>query len=562
MRNKIALLTIVTFGLFVLMLMGSCKSGLDERQQLFLDYAELEDRYSNGGYYRDLDLYNLNIEPANYGDSAFKFSDFKAQFLKNFKLVARGNRISPELGAYELQYPHQYVLLPQKDGSFNVKFSVFVPDTYYKFSVDKSDLGKTISKDSTEVTLLGITNDGVTLMIVDKSERSNYDYTYDSADRKDFSERKRYVAPKDPGYEGLFSSESVEEPNASNTYEEDSLMRTTFSRLNISVVDDEGKTLLSEGRVNNFRHYLWYRNNDMPYPELASYYHDIRMKYKELDQDSLHKFYPIEIVNIRASGKVRRVDFFLRSKKGRVEAFELNNVKLQEEVVKPLIDEHEEFEPIANLTKADVSKLLKINFTTVPVKLNEPNYILLYASVPHAYNNKSMDISFSDIKLIGDQKDTVNVDEMDNGDQYFNISYDSRIRNLASVRFPATLRSAKKVTGTIELRVQNYYDKTFDKNTLPKGFSIGTDGSTLTINRNEPSLEEMVAIYAFDKDIGKKTLGTFRVDNYDYSSPNSVFNYSKKINKIVIRYKKEDGAMNEKIPFELLIPEPKKQTNK
>ena len=133
MRNKRALLIFVNLGLFAVFLLGSCKSGLDERQQLFLDYAKLEDRYSSGGFYRNLDLYNFNIEPANYKDSAFKFSDFKLQLLENFKLIAKGNRIAPDLGDYKLQFPHQYVIAPQQDGSFNVKFSMFVPSTYHKW---------------------------------------------------------------------------------------------------------------------------------------------------------------------------------------------------------------------------------------------------------------------------------------------------------------------------------------------------------------------------------------------------------------------------------------------
>lgn len=557
MRKMNVLETFITTGIFTIILLSACKSGLNEKQKLFLDYAKLEDKYHSTGFYRNVDLYNVNIDSATYKDSTFNISSFKAELQKSFKLTLNGNEIQPDLGAADLQYPHHYIFTPQKDGSIHVSLSVFVPDTYYKFSLNKNDIGKAILKDSAEITLLDMTNDGVTLMVENKGDRRSYDYTYDSFDRKDFSEKKREEAYKQPGYDKyLFISESVETPNSGQTTVKDSLRKVDFSRLNISLADEKGKTLVSDGRINDFRHYLWYRNHDMPYPELTSEYMDIRSKYKEEDQDSLHKFHPIHILNLKASGKVGRVDFFLRSNKGHVETIDLGN-KIPEQVAGKAGQDQQEYLPLVNITKENVGKLLKIGYTTLPVKRDESDYILLYASLPHSFNNRHMSMSFEDIKLVGDKKDTVDIDQMDNAKDDLNVGYSNSNYNLNAVKFAKKNRSATKVIGKLELSVSNYFDKEFKVNQLPKGLSMAADGVTLIVKKDELSIENMVEIYAFEKGNKLHPLATFRMDSYVPSNEMVLAKYVKKPATLIIRCKQDKAEFSQEIPFEFDIPKPK-----
>lgn len=545
---------------FSILLITACKQGLDERQQLFLDYAKLEDRYHNTGFYKNLDLYNLNTEPIIYKDSAFNIENFKATVVKNFKIYAEDNEIQADLG-YELQYPYQYVLTPQKDGSIHTKLSVFVPETYYKFSLSAKDIGKSILKDSVEISLLDMTNDGATLLVENKAERQSYDYTYDIFDRKDTSSKKEeYVLPKEPGYgDYLFHRESIERPNYSSVETKDSLSRASFARLEMSLVDETGKPLASQGRINDFRHYLWYRNHDMPYPELLSEYMDIKAKYKELDKDPLHKFHPLYIVNLQASGKINKVEFFLRSQKGKVVEIDLGNVKPQAKPTKAITDETE-FLPLANIEKESIQKALKTNYLTVPVKLNESEDFILYTSVPYGYNNKNTNMTFEHVKLIGDKKDTVAIDEIFTENDYFDIGSSNSSGNLRAVRFSPKNMKPTKIIGDIDFGITNYYDKEYPINRLPKGLIIAPDGVTLTIFKNEPSLEDVSAIYAFTKEDKKHALSTVRIENYDYDSENSLLQYVKKPAYIIVRYKKDkDKRVEEKVPFELNIPKPKKE---
>lgn len=144
MKNIRIVRVYLSFAVIMTIITSSCKQGLDERQKLFLDYAKLEDKYHGNGYYHNFDLYNLNTNAPVYLDSTFNSADLKSKLLKNFKLIDNGRNFRLDVGDLELQYPHQFVLLQNKNGSVNTKFSVFVPDTYYKFSVDKKDIGKTI----------------------------------------------------------------------------------------------------------------------------------------------------------------------------------------------------------------------------------------------------------------------------------------------------------------------------------------------------------------------------------------------------------------------------------
>lgn len=550
--------SLIFTGFLAVSILFSCKKGLNDRQKVFLDYAKLEDKYHGTGYFRNLDLHNIYIDEPSYGDSAFNITAFKTNLKKNFKLINDGDHILADFEGPELQYPHQYIYTPQKDGSIHVSLSLFVPDTYYKFSLTKDDLGKTISKDSVELTLLNMNNDAATLLIINKGQRQSYDYTYDNVDKKDFSDKKNSEASSAPGYGGyLFDSEQVEEPNSGKTTIKDSLISTSFARLDISLADEKGRTLLSEGNINDFRHYLWYRNNDMPYPRLASAYSEIRSRYVEEDVDSLHKFNPIHIVNMRANGKVGQVNFFLRSAKGHIETIDLGNQIPQQQEKKAQLTQTS-FEPILNITKENTSKQLKINYTTQAVKVGEPDYIVLYASLPYNYSSRDMRMSFDDIKLIGSKKDTSLVEDFENAQDQVNIYRMTSADNLRAIRFPNPKPDATKITGNIQLTTRTYYDKEYKINQLPKGVTLSPDGLTLTISRKEPAATDLVDIYAFEKDTKINPLATAISDQPDYSSDHFTLSFHKKPGLVVLRYLKSGEDLNQEIPFELNISEKKK----
>ena len=562
MKSNHLPITFLSISFFVSTLTISCTSGLNDRQKLFLDYAKLEDKYHGTGFYHNFDLYDVNTKAPMYMDSAFNIAGFKTKLSQNFQLIDHDGEFRADFGDLELQYPHQLVMTKTENGAVNTKLSVFVPDEYYKFSVDKDDIGEPIMKDSVEVTLLDMTNDGATLMIENKGMRQSYDYTYDNVDRKDFSEKEKYQEPKVPGYQNyLFIGEQVDPPNMPTTSNKDNVIKKDFSRLAITLSDEKGKTLESKGAIDDFRHYLWYRNHDMPYPELTANYADIKQEYKELDEDPLHKFHPIYIVTLRASGKVGKVEFFLRSSKGHIETIDIGDVIPQKKENQSTVIPQNEVLPIANITKNDLGKLLKINCTTVSGKLNEPDQILIYASLPPSYNTNSMRINFFDIKLIGDARDTIEVTESENGADYFDVGYSNQSNHLTAIKFSPKQQMAKKVVGKIALDVANYYDKTFTLHNLPKWIKIDQDGTTLSFYNNEPTLSTLVEFLLFGK--GSATIPMdILVQKYDDASKLLTNKYATTINQITLRFKKTDSGLSEEIPFELDIPQAKKEDKK
>ncbi len=245
--------------------------------------------------------------------------------------------------------------------------------------------------------------------------------------------------------------------------------------------------------------------------------------------------------------------------KGKVVEIDLGNVKLQAKPTKAITDETE-FLPLANIERESIQKALKTNYLTVPIKLNEAEDFILYISVPYGYNNKNTNMGFEHVKLIGDKKETVAIDDIFTENDYFDIGSSNSSENLRAVRFSPKTMKPTKIIGDIDFGITNYYDKEYPINRLPKGLSIAPDDVTLTILKNEPSQDDVSAIYAFTKEDKKHALSIVRIENYDYESENSPLQYMKKPAYIIVRYKKDkDKRVEEKVSFELNIPKSKKE---
>ncbi|EDM36078.1 hypothetical protein PBAL39_23762 [Pedobacter sp. BAL39] len=542
--------------LAILLISASCKKGLTEQQKVFLDYAKLEDTYHFTGYYRNADFYSTTTEAPAYSDSAFNINTFKNNLKNTFKLIAEGSNYEPYFEGDELQYPHEYKFQPQKDGSVQVTLSVFVPDTFYKFSLGRNEIGKTIEKDSAEVTLLDMTNDGATLLVKNNGIRRSYDYTYDGVDKKDYSENKNEPESTAIGYGNyLFSSETLESPNTQHVRADSNLITSKASRLSISATDETGETLLSDGRINDFRHYLWYRNHDMPYPELASQYRDMMYRYKEEDMDSLHKFNPIDIVNIKTSGKIEKVEFFLRSAKGHIETIDLGHKvpEARQERKGPKMIKVQ-FLPIQNLTKEDAGKILKVGFAALTSVGNENQQFQIYASLPKTYNSMETKMYFNDL-MIFNAKDSVNVENTESSNSFFEFGWsDNAPNNVKAIHFKTPLNQPTKITGKIELKVPHYTDREFKVGNLPKSITTSADGLTFTFVRGAEEFNNVAEIYAFKASDKKNSIALSYPENETDSAKQLNIKFKEKPASIIIRYIEKKGLETE-IAFEFEIPQ-------
>ncbi|RYF91057.1 MAG: hypothetical protein EOO03_02285 [Chitinophagaceae bacterium] len=527
----------VISGICLLAVIASCKSGLSEEQEVFLDYAKLEDRYHNTQFYLNLDIHDDTIAAAEYQDAVFNLPAFTERIQRSFKLVKNNAGITPLYDEPALQYPHQYVISRRADSAYDVSMTLFVPEHFSSFTLTKKDIGKQIEKEEAIFELLDITNDAATVMITDKARRSDYDYTYDQAERRNLNKERDTSISKEPFYEsGLFLSERIAAPNETEDFVKDSLLRIHFGRVNISLLNEAGKTLLSEGRINNFRHYLWYRNNDMPYEEMRGDYRDIQQRYKEADSDSMHRFNPIEIVNIRGRGKLAAIEIFIRSNKGKVTSIDLGR-----HVPKPMPTNaggYSTYHPAFASDSNNIYKELKINYALLQSKKQKDAALLLYTSLPEQFKN--LDINFEDVWLMG-ANDSMNM-EMQNADNYLELAFSANANNRKAVKMLMPQMDIASIKGKLVFSTSGIYDTSFAVTALPASIKSFNNGLSFSFNREVLPVVSLRDIYGLKKVNGSQAL-TCEYDETGLSDDKTItLHFTEAPAVLVFRGRKDAGT--------------------
>ncbi len=543
---------IILASLTIFTSLPSCKTGLTEDQKVFLDYAKLEDRYHNTNFYLDLDMYSDTIEAPTYYDADFTFTNLAERLKRSFKLVEGDRSITPDYEGASIQYPHQYILRRQADSSYQVDLAVFVPDHFSTISLSRKDIGKVIEKEEASFVLLDMTADGATIMVTDKAKRTDYDYTYDM-DRKSQDKERETILKTDPSYEGgLFLGESVTEPNYTDDFVKDSLLRINFSRANITLQDEDGKTLVSDGRINSFRHYLWYRNHDMPYEEMRGDYMSIQYRYKEADKDSMHRFHPIEIINIKGLGKVGSVEILVRSNKGKVERINLGK-QVPQAAAASKKSETTRYRPLEKIDTSVINRLLKINYSTVNNKDGIPSYYLLYASLPEAYKNAGLRMDFDEVWM--KSPDDSLLLETEDASDYFELGSSRKGSNLTAVKINKPQMLVAKMQGNISISSSGLSDTSFLTTALPAAVQMFNEGKSFTILIDQLPVETLKEIFGLKSGNERQAL------SYDYDEAKPVLENSILIHfkeapvKLVFRYRKDEGLEYSK-PFEVIVAKP------
>jgi hypothetical protein len=543
-KNKhlalVCIIVITTLSFF------SCKKILSENQKVFLDFAKAEDTYSGGGYYYNLDLHSNYDDKPIYYDSIFNLSKLKKELQDSLTLEEGkegGYLINYSKTSIPIQYPHKFSFEKIKSNSYNVKLSIFIPDGYEHFSLGKEDIGEKFSKNGMNITLLDIRNDAATLLIENMAEKIDYSYTYGIRT----NEEDDNITKEAPiGYSNcLFSEDWIEKPNLQSKRRNENnndVLQFDFSRLNISLVDYDGRTIQCEGRIIDFRHYLWYRNHDMPYPEMKSSYLDLQRRYKEGDENPNHRYNGISVVNVRGLGKIKKIDFFLRSNKGHIEVIDFGEIFLQKNKEKEdnKTQDFPQYKTYTNLNDSIVKKLLKIDIAA----LAQTNSHLLYASLPSKYS-ESLGFSFDDMYLKTDKNDSIKITD------YENTSIINGIGNFENTNTKGiTIESADPkyiyVSGKVGINRPVYEDKKFTINNLPNGFIYNKENNTLEIEYEMYYYEN--EIYGFENLNSKKTIPIYLESNTNQI----VYKFKMTPSHIILREKKH--RKNIEIPFKLKIP--------
>lgn len=531
----------------------SCKKELTEQQKVFLEFAELENIYGGTNYYYNLDLQSFYEEEPIFYDSIFDFKELEKELQQNFVINKDDNstlKYSYNNISKPLQYPHQVVFKDAVEDTVDVEFSVFVPDSYEKFTLTKEDVGTKFTKDGLNITVLDVRSDAATLLLENTAETNDYSYTYGIRTNRGNSVK----API--GYQNnLFSDGNYKKPNKQGRFTgfKNDTLKVTFDRLSISVADEKGKTIKSDGSIIDFRHYLWYRKNDMPYPELLQSYYNLRDRYKEKSTDPNHKYNPLYVVNLRGMGKINKLNFFLRSNQGKKEVINLKPIANELQASTVLKEDKYNRDPVYKKLKLLNDSIIKKELKTRFVALNQDNKYNIYTSLPSDYDNLSQ-IYVTELYLKTEDNDSI---EINRTESYYNGFLIGNPENIQSRTFEIKKDtiSYTKVTGLISVNTQKFEEKVYTLNKLPKTYSYNKSTNSLDVEIDN-SLGDFF-LYAFTNDDLQTTI-PYYLSESDKEN-HIIINFKTEPKVLIIRSKPYNWNYSRdpyttEVPFEIEIP--------
>lgn len=186
------------------------------------------------------------------------------------------------------------------------------PDSSATLHFDKATIGTPKCFDKTEITLLGIESDIAYLLLGDKSNLIDYSYTqpgyiYDDDDDDDQvesekAERKWYPYAMDC---------EISKRSLIQTETDDGVKVFGVPRISAVARNAQGAVLDFTSFCEDFRHYLWYRNMDMPYRQMAGVYSQLQKRYARIGNG--YQCYPLYVIGLQASGRIDNLSVIVHS---------------------------------------------------------------------------------------------------------------------------------------------------------------------------------------------------------------------------------------------------------
>lgn len=212
----------------------------------------------------------------------------------------------------ELKMPHRIKIQALDKDSYKAEAFVTLPDSSATLSLDSANIGIPQKFDSLEVTLMGIEDNVAYLLIEDKSKLFDYSYT-----RPDFidEEEEEEEEDKNARRQKYLSSPYEEKTDICtdrwgiidiSDFANDGFRYFQRNRITGVAYNAEGKKLTFETLSEDFRHYLWYRNMDMPYTSMKGKYKAIQDRFPSPQGDN--RYYLLQVIRLEASGRIARLD--------------------------------------------------------------------------------------------------------------------------------------------------------------------------------------------------------------------------------------------------------------
>lgn len=475
--------------LILITLLCCANDKLDDRDQLFLDFAWQEDYYQSGYQHRQFKLFDIESSYGEMLDEKLDADKYLAE-IKKGKLQGDGYSMSFKANdGKEVSFPHTYTINQLNDSIYDVKIDLFIPDTIETFVFSKDDIGKEKILGLSKVKLLYMEDDCSIFVVEDLERKCNYEYTngmptddigdIDDDDNSD-DETKTENSHK---YWEYFGPIHIYDKNAYN------------SQMLFNVIGNKDTYLKSEFTEADFRHYLWYRS-DVPYPEMLQEYQRIQVNYKELEDNDSKEFHPIYTLFIRSYGEAKEVEVKWRSSTGKNIETNLGEHKL----VSQYSNEYDEEDWAEIIPEEDIRKNINVRINNSFVYRKNMEVIKLYASLPLSKDflrnsfRHNFRIYFEDIILYNAKGDSTIVDmERLGGKSEAGIpsAYDE-YNNLTTAVFPKT--DFSKIKGNIVAAYVFSADSVYSVSELPEDIIYNPDTIEVGVWSDAQS------IYGYDKD--------------------------------------------------------------
>lgn len=213
-----------------------------------------------------------------------------------------------------LRLPHRIKIQALNKDRYRAEAFVTLPDSSATLRLDSTNIGIPQKFDSLEVTLMQIEDNVAYLLIEDKSKLFDYSYTRpeyidEEEEEEDAWKERELASPYQERTDIRTYPQCMVDISA---YANDDFRYFQRARITGTAYNAEGKKLAFETLSEDFRHYLWYRNMDMPYASMESKYRALQYRFPAPEGDN--RYYLLQVVRLEASGRIDRVDINVLSR--------------------------------------------------------------------------------------------------------------------------------------------------------------------------------------------------------------------------------------------------------
>lgn len=452
-----------------------------------------------------------------------------------------------------LELPHRIKIQALNKDRYRAEAFVTLPDSSATLRLDSTNIGIPQIFDSLEVTLMQIEDNVAYLLIEDKSELIDYSYT-----------RPEYIDKEDEDEEDAEEDDARKERKLASPYQSRKTDIYThrqciadlsalandgfryFQRCRIIGVayNAEGKKLAFETLSEDFRHYLWYRNMDMPYGSMEDDYRALQERFPSPEGDN--RYHLLQVVRLEASGRLDRLDIHVLSHSTRPPL----HLQLEENfnprdyyADKPSLEEMTyRISTIRNIHPDSISSRLTV---TPYGKCPRRNKLQITAFLPASYNAQygQAELRFTRLTFpyetdsITLERNYIQTEDFMAGylrHHFYHRSVYGSAAILTEIPFPNCNNG--RLTGEVKYYYPNFEAVRYDLPDLPEGVRYEND--TLFFSKKKAPAEDENSMYNSD---------FYTRGNY-YLPPNSVTAYDE--SGKMLPYRREDEADGCKMIFE------------